>query len=306
MITTLSSSIASFLHNCRFERKLSLHTCRAYRFDLKGFERFIQRTAENVSIAEINRAHFSDYLKILDNHKPTTIRRKLATLKSLFSYLERESLLSQNPVKSFRLKVRVGRRLPKSVSLDAIRTLLTYIRSQIREDISNARETELIRDLAVFEMLFASGMRVGELSNLRTGAIDLKSERVLIYGKGSRERVVPLCSKPVRLAVARYLQRAHRTTGDAFLFLNRRGKRLTEQSIRTSLRRYAAEAGLGKVTPHMIRHTLASLLLARGADLRNIQILLGHSSITTTTIYTHVDDTRQRDVLSAFHPRNLF
>ena len=306
MNTSLPDAINSFLSHCRYERKLSHHTCKAYALDLQGFADFLQKEPSPFTAAQITRTHLGDFLRSLHTLMPTTVRRKLATLKSFFSYLERETFLSDNPLRTVRLNVRIGRRLPKSISLESIKFLLNSIRKEVSQVTTCTAQREHIRDVAVFEMLFLSGMRVGELSNLRMRSLDLKAERILIPGKGNRERIIPLCSKPVNLALSRHLCFASQKDQDAFLFLNRRGRRLSEQSIRTSLRRYSAKAGLGKVTPHMIRHTVATLLLGRGADLRNIQILLGHSSITTTTIYTHVNDSRQREVLTALHPRNLF
>ena len=306
MNTSLSAAITSFLTSCQYERKLSHHTCKAYSLDLRGFALFLAIRIPNLLIDQVTRADVGDFLKSLDGLKPKTIRRKLATLKSFFSYLERESQLSDSPVRLVRLKVRVGRQLPKSISLESIKFLLTSIRKKAKRAETLERQRECFRDIAIFETLFLSGMRVGELSNLKIRSLDLKNGTILIPGKGNRERIIPLCSKPVNLAIARHLRISPKKTPDSFLFLNRCDRRLSEQSIRSLLHRYAQQAGLGKVTPHMIRHTVATLLLGRGADLRNIQILLGHSSITTTTIYTHVNDSRQREVLTALHPRNLF
>ena len=302
----LPETVTSFLTFCRYERKLSHHTCKAYGLDLRGFTLFLGRTTSELFVSQITRSDISEFLKSLDSLKPRTVRRKLATLKSFFSYLEKESYLAESPVRLVRLKVQVGRQLPKSISLKSIKHLLTSIRKVVKRAETPEQLRESIRDIAIFETLFLSGMRVGELSNLRVRALDLKAGTILIPGKGNRERIIPLCSKPVSLAVSRHIRISPQQNPDAFLFLNRSGRRLSEQSIRSRLRNYARDAGLGKVTPHMIRHTVASLLLGRGADLRNIQILLGHSSITTTTIYTHVNDSRQREVLTALHPRNLF
>ena len=306
MNLTLPDAIELFLSSCRFERKLSPHTCKAYALDLRHFCSFVTKSDSVVWIIDLERVTISDFLKSLDGLKARSIRRKLATLKSLFAYLERESHIESSPVHRLKLEVRVGQQLPRSISLESVKRLLTVIRKQLKQATRPYQRRELIRDLAVFETLFLSGMRVGELSHLRVQAVNLETGSILISGKGNRERKVPLCSKPAVTAVMRHMRANSRNHPDAFLFVNRRGVRLSEQSIRTSLRRYAKDAGLEKITPHMIRHTVATLLLGRGAHLRSIQILLGHSSIATTTLYTHVDDSAQREMLSALHPRNLF
>lgn len=306
MNIALPNAVTSFLTSCQYERKLSRHTCKAYALDLRSFALFLAVRIPELLISQITRADVSEFLKSLDGRKPRTIRRKLATLKSFFSYLERESQISESPVRLVRLKVRVGRQLPKLISLESIKFLLISIRKEAKRAVTPERQRECFRDIGILEILFLSGMRVGELSNLKVRSLDLRNGTILIRGKGNRERIIPLCSKPVNVAISRHLRINGYKDSDSFLFLNRRGRRLSEQSIRSLLRRYTQDAGLGKVTPHMIRHTVASLLLGRGADLRNIQILLGHSSITTTTIYTHVNDSRQREVLTALHPRNLF
>jgi integrase/recombinase XerD len=274
--------------------------------DLRRFSSFVTKGDSSRLIVELDRLAISDFLKSLDGLKARTIRRKLATLKSLFAYLERECHIESSPIHRLRLQVRVGRQLPRSTSLESIKSLLAVIRKQLKDTTHSYQRRVLIRDLAIFETLFLSGMRVGELSHLRVQAVNLETQSILISGKGNRERKIPLCSKPTALAVMHHMQANSRNHPDAFLFINRCGVRLSEQSIRTSLHRYAKDAGLGTITPHMIRHTVATLLLARGAHLRSIQILLGHSSIATTTLYTHVDDSAQREILSALHPRNLF
>jgi integrase/recombinase XerD len=163
-----------------------------------------------------------------------------------------------------------------------------------------------IRDVALFELLFSSGMRVSEISNLRVATVDLERGAVLIRGKGNKERFIPICDPEVQSALVAYVAnlRAERAE-DAYFFANRFGRRLSEQSIRMALKRHAKAAGLEKITPHMFRHTVATMLLEQGVDLRFIQTFLGHSSIVTTTIYAHVNDKSQREILNCRHPRRL-
>jgi integrase/recombinase XerD len=305
MTPTLTEAIETFIRVCRDERRLSSHTEKAYRIDLKQFSSFIlaNRTAR---LDEISREDVSRFLAQLPNLKPRSIRRKLATLKSFFSHFERESIISINPIRLIRLNIQMGRRLPRTVSLENMKTLLAHLRKRVRQCSSSQHKAVLLRDQAIFETLFFSGMRVGELANLKTTALDLHDLSILVPGKGNRERVIPICSKPVAKILSRYAAQRRKLGSEHFFFLNRGRKRLSEQSIRNALRHYSGEAALPKITPHMIRHTVATLLLGRGADLRNIQILLGHSSITTTTIYAHVNEAMQRTALTTFHPRHLF
>jgi integrase/recombinase XerD len=295
-----------YLNFCQFERKLSPLTCKAYRLDLQAFGRFLGERANKLQIASITRQDAADYLKTIEQCKGRTIRRKLVVIRSIFTFLEREGLISTNPIASLRLRTVIGRQLPRSISLRSIKVLFEALNSPLTHYSHPVKRQEALRDIAIFETLFLSGMRVSELSNLRRRSLDLDRSTILVSGKGNRERIIPLCSEPVNQAIHHYLHDRGSAEPESFLFRNRRGGRLSEQSIRVRLRRYAEVAGLGRLTPHMIRHTVATLLLTQGADLRNIQILLGHSSIATTTIYTHVNESQQRQVLTALHPRNLF
>ena len=305
MTPTLLEAIEIFIRVCRDERSLSRHTEKAYRIDLSQFAGFVlaQRPAR---LNEITRTDVGGFLAQLSTLKPRSVRRKLAVLKSFFSHFERESIIEASPTRLIRLNIRSGRRLPRSVGIEYIKGLFSHIRKRAEQCDCPQKKAILLRDHAVFEILFFSGMRVGELANLTMSGLDKEKLSILVPGKGNRERVIPICSKPVARILNRYLALREKQDGEPFLFLNRTAKRLSEQSIRSSLKRYGKEASLPQITPHMIRHTVATLLLGQGADLRNIQILLGHSSIATTTIYAHVNEVMQRNSLTTFHPRRLF
>jgi integrase/recombinase XerD len=225
----------------------------------------------------------------------------------MFGFLEREGVVESNPARNLRLDIRLGRILPRTVSL---LTLQAFFRQIYANRTSHVGETQAchlaIRDVALFELMFSSGMRVSEISNLLVTTVDLDRGAVLVRGKGNKERLIPICDNQVHSALIAYVavQGASRE-GDAFFFTNRFGRRLSEQSIRMALKRHARAAGLEKITPHVFRHTVATMLLEQGVDLRFIQTFLGHSSIVTTTIYAHVNDKSQRDMLSHRHPRRL-
>ena len=303
----LSASIQIFLNHCEYERNFSRHTVKAYRLDLRQFSRFTRQQGKSDNLAEVDRSVIRGYARTLHHYKPRTQRRKLATVKSLFGFLEREGFLELNPARNLRLNIRLGRILPRTISLAALQAFFDELYANPNWRMRQAQSRHLaVRDIALFELMFASGMRVSEISDLRIEAVDLQKRAILVRGKGNKERVIPICDDEVHCALLAYrnspsgLQNA-----GGFFFTNRHGRRLSEQSIRIALRRRAERANLGKITPHVFRHTIATMLLEQGVDLRFIQVFLGHSSIVTTTIYAHVNEASQREVLANRHPRRL-
>lgn len=236
--------------------------------------------------------------------KPRTVRRRLATVKSMFSCLERQGFISNDPIGRFRSEVKVGSSLPRIVARSTVRSLLRSPRKQAMSvQVPNAN---LMQEIALLEMLFSTGMRVSEVSATTIKQVDLERQVISVRGKGNREREIPIVCGEFQDALQRQLawRFLNSAEGDAPLFVNRRGILLSDQSIRAILRKHATNIGSKRITPHMLRHTIATLLLEDGVDLRHIQRLLGHSSITTTTIYVHVSERSQRRVLSQKHPRN--
>jgi integrase/recombinase XerD len=303
----LCDSIQAFLNHCEFERNFSGHTVKAYRLDLRQFTRFTAQQGKPSAVAQVDRVLIRAYTRTLHHYKPRTQRRKLATLKSMFGFLEREGLVESNPTRSLRLDIRLGRILPRTISLPVLQAFFRQVYANRSAGVEQTQAGQLaIRDIALFELMFSTGMRVSEISNLLVTTVDLDRGAILVRGKGNKERVIPICDNEVHSALAAYvaIQGVNRSA-DAFFFANRFGRRLSEQSIRMALKRHAKAAGLEKITPHVFRHTVATMLLEQGVDLRFIQTFLGHSSIVTTTIYAHVNDKSQRDVLSQRHPRRL-
>lgn len=304
---SLQNFIRAFLCHCDFERNFSPHTIKAYRLDLAQFARFASAQTPATDGVAVTRPFVREYVRSLHHYQPRTQRRKIATVKSLFSYLEREELIHSNPLRAVRLDVRIGRLLPRTVSFPALRVFFQQLYGNDKLRLKRGRRRDLaLRDVALFELLFSSGMRVSEISNLRVTTVDLERSAVLVRGKGNKERLIPICDQEVRSALLAYLASKPSTpTVDGYFFTNRFGRRLSEQSIRIALHRHAKAAGLEKLTPHMFRHTVATMLLEQGVDLRFIQTFLGHSSIVTTTMYAHVNDKSQREILSTRHPRRL-
>jgi integrase/recombinase XerD len=235
-----------------------------------------------------------------------SIKRKVATLRAFFRYLEREDTIAASPFRKMDVRIREPRRLPRGVPLTALRTLFEHL-YQRKHDLSSggARHYQvLVRDIAVLEVLFATGARVSEVCSLTNEDVDLRLGSVRVLGKGSRERVIALCDPETLETLREYSSLGPSGEPSPYFFRNRMGRRLSEQSVRDMLAKYVRQAGVGQpFTPHMVRHSVATLLLEEGMDIRYIQQLLGHSSITTTQIYTEVHRTGQRQLLLSKHPR---
>jgi integrase/recombinase XerD len=304
---TAQNSVGAFLAHCEFERNFSHHTIKAYRLDLAQFTRFRRAKTESDELAQVDRTFLREFSRTLHHYKPRTQRRKLAAVKSLFAFMEREGLIGLNPTRTLRLDIRLGRLLPRTMSLPALQRFFHQLYTKYAASITCKKFKDMaVRDIALFELLFSSGMRVSEVSNLRVSTVDLERRTVLVRGKGGKERMIPICDSEVHSALVAYtLTQPNDRGSDEFFFTNRFGRRLSEQSIRIALKHHATAAGLEKVTPHLFRHTVATMLLEQGVDLRFIQTFLGHSSIVTTTIYAHVNDNSQREVLNQRHPRRL-
>jgi integrase/recombinase XerD len=303
-MNTLHTAIEWFLTHCSDHRKLSPHTLKAYEFDLLHFRTFASDPAGDVPISAVDRKLIQRWLRAMNDVKPRTVRRRLATLKSMFSCLERHANLDNNPLAGFRSEVKVGISLPRTIARATVRSLLRSPRRIFAA--TNSLKRRRTRDIALIELLFSTGMRVSEVAAANIGHVDMDRLVISVRGKGNREREIPIVCEAFREALDQNLagRLTEHAKPDDPLFVNRRGSRISDQSIRAIIRRYAAGIGARRITPHMLRHTVATLLLEDGVDLTHIQRLLGHSSITTTTIYVHVSERTQRKALSSRHPRN--
>lgn len=304
-MSTYANISQSFLNYCRNERRMSQHTVRAYRLDLDRFGEFLAAHHQSVALADISKEHLRTYQQLLAHLKPRSVSRRMAALRSLFYYVENEKLIAVSPFEGLRLRIRIGRSLPRTLGHKTVeRVFRTLYNRPATTAVATLRKQ---RDIAVVELLFGAGLRVGEISNLSSERIDLDSESIRVDGKGARERLVPIVSGELKTALSEYAQ--CRSTSDPQslrFFVNQKGgRRLSEDAIRRTVHRLARAAGVGRVTPHMFRHTFATLLLDRGVDLRVIQRLLGHSSIVTTTIYAQVSERSQRKVMTSANPRML-
>lgn len=290
----------AYLEHCRYQKTLDAKTIKAYSIDLKQFFAFMATTDGNLSKSNVS----AYIMQLHKDYAPRSAKRKIATLKAFFSYLEYEELLEANPFSRLRIKFREPKLLPRSIPLDSIRKILAAVHQSIDTALTNTQKRIAMRDAAVLELLFATGVRVSELCLLTSHDIDLQEGIVRIYGKGSKERIVQIENAEVLETVQAFSSLVENSQTDYF-FMNRLNNRLSEQSVRSIVNKYVRIAGLPvHVTPHMFRHSFAALLHDEDVDIRYIQRLLGHSSILTTQIYTHVTNSKQREILAVRHPRN--
>jgi len=296
----LNEVIVKYLKVCEYQKNLNWKTIKAYRIDLQYFSAYLTGNLKN-----INRNIISEY--IMDMHKKykvKSIKRKIASIKSFCNYLENEEILEINPFLKLRFKLREPRLLPKTMSLKVIESILKVAHQEIKNSESPYQFKYNLRNAVIIELLFATGMRVSELCGLNLSDIDIAEGIFKIYGKGSKERVIQISNSSVLDVLKRYQENLLSQNEKAF-FINRLGRRLSEQSVRNIIQKISGKIeNKLHVTPHMFRHSFATLLLEEDVDIRYIQRLLGHSSITTTEIYTHVTLSKQNSILLQKHPRN--
>lgn len=302
----MDEGIANFLSALSVEKGSSNNTLDAYRNDLSQFAAFVrEQTAKSketqLGWEVVDRSLLLNYLVNLRerSYAPATMARKMAAVKSFFNFLVAEGRLEKSPAEGI-AGPKVGKSLPKAISVDEVGRLL---------ELPDKRSTpEGKRDKAMLELLYATGMRVTELVSLNVRDVNLRAGFVRCFGKGSKERIIPIHSKAIR-AVKGYLDdvraRLLGATGETALFLNRRGQRLTRQGLWLILKGYAKKAGIETgITPHVLRHSIATHLLHSGKmNLRELQELLGHANISTTQVYTHLTTERMRRVYDSAHPR---
>jgi integrase/recombinase XerD len=296
----MSAAIASFLIHVRVEKGLSENTLSAYRRDLLKFEEFTKR--RKLTLEAVTRDELVDFLAGLYRQKleSRTVARQLATLRNFFRFAQVQELIPEDP--SINLdSPKIRRHLPGYLRLEEVEKLLEQ---------PDAKTPTGLRDKAMLEVLYSTGLRVSELTGLGVSDLDSKVGCVRCIGKGDKERIVPVGKKALGV-VDKYLREGRpellaqaKTAGSRALFVNRRGVALSRVGVWKILSAYGRRAGLRvALTPHMLRHSFATHLLERGADLRSVQLMLGHADISTTQIYTHVVEERLKQIYKAHHPR---
>ncbi len=303
----MEDSISSFLQHLIVEKGFSRNTWEAYRNDLGQFEQFLEerqngQAAGGVPWLAVDLNLLNQYITELRDRKgyrDTTTARKVAAIKSFFSFLLLNGYISEDPTESLG-SPRIGRTLPKCLSEDDVTRLLDVA--------AQAGTPESNRDATILELLYATGLRVSELVSLNVSDIDFQEAYIRCWGKGSKERLVYLYPKAVA-ELRKYLGSARVSLlgshkGENALFVNHRGERLTRQWVWSILKTYSKKANIDEgITPHTLRHSFATHLLQNGASLRHVQELLGHSSISTTQVYTHLTNHHLRQEYEKSHPR---
>jgi integrase/recombinase XerD len=294
--------VLDFLAYLEFERGLSRNTLEAYRSDLLQLGEHLRRSG--VDALEATHSDLADFVSDLaaGGEKrppvaPATLQRKVACLRSFYRHLRRTDLIADDPTVHLRAP-KQGRKLPQVLTRGEVASLLEQPRGT---------EPPALRDRALLELMYACGLRASEAIGLEVGDVDLETGVLRARGKGAKERLVPIGSAASRAVVAYLTSGRPRLVGErleAALFVNHRGSRLTRQGLYKVVQRHARAAGLaGKMSPHTLRHTFATHLLAGGCDLRSLQEMLGHADIATTQVYTHLSAERLKDVYFDAHPR---
>ncbi len=287
--------IDSFLDALWMERGLSDNTLSAYRSDLYKFSSWLQQ--QHIDLVKVQANEILAYLALSESNSARTVARRLSSLRRLYEYLLREDQIKYNPVSNVDAP-RLGRSLPKTLTESEVEALL---------EAPDTEDMLGLRDKCMLEVLYATGLRVSELVGLTLQQVNLRQGVVRVTGKGNKERLVPLGEEATQ-SIDQYLSFSRneilkKSMSDA-LFPSKRGKAMTRQTFWHMIKRYTVIAGINKtLSPHVLRHAFATHLINHGADLRVVQMLLGHSDISTTQIYTHVARERLKDLHSEHHPR---
>lgn len=290
--------VEQFLNYLSVERGLAGNTISAYRIDLLKFSDFLKKRGAD-SVEGVKKDDLTKYLMHLKDSglAANSISRNLAALKTFYKFLVNEKFVKEN-VAGILESPKLWKKLPETLDINEVDKLL---------GAPNIRNWRGIRDKASLELLYATGMRVSELANLKLASLNLDVGFVRCVGKGSKERIVPL-GKSAKEAIIRYINKSRnrlvKGKDDSSLFITKLGRRMSRQSFWKMIKSYAHKAGIKKdISPHILRHSFATHLLEKGADLRIVQEMLGHSDISTTQIYTHIDKERLKSIHHKYHPR---
>lgn len=299
-VMNLQDKINEYINYCMKQKNLSQLTIKAYKIDLAQF----CSHNSNMSIDKENLICFVQDLHA--KFKPKTVRRKIASVKAFIHYLCYQDYIENNPFDRIDTSFKEPKLLPRTIPERIIRQIFTAVYKNIATAASQNQRNIAIRNAAVIELLFATGARVSEICSLKTIDVDIDDQTVRIYGKGARERIIQIENSEVLSILKQYADTfSDNISENGFFFINNRRQRLSEQSVRIIIRNLENQIGSDiHITPHMFRHSMATLLLEEDVDIRYIQRILGHSSITTTQIYTHVTSLKQKEILKTKHPRN--
>lgn len=304
-MNNLQNQITKYLNYCQEQKRLDSKTLKAYQIDLKQFYSDIPITEANQITPDIIEKYIS---KLHQTCKPKTAKRKIASTKAFFRYLEYKEIIARNPFNRIQIRFREPAILPKTIPLYIVETFLSTIYKQRTTAPTAYQKRNALRDAAIIELLFATGIRITELCSLKPFDINLHEKTLLIYGKGSKERKIQIGNDDVITILQEYEKNfANEIQACNCFFVNQSSRPLSDQAVRRMINKYASLAAIElHITPHMFRHTFATCLLEADVNIRYIQEMLGHSSINITEIYTHVAMSKQRDILISKHPRKDF
>lgn len=294
----IREKVQDYLDYCQYRKELDGKTLKAYRIDLRQYFDFL--TCDNPGKEEIEK-YITDLHK---KYKQKTVKRKIASIKAYYSYLEEEDLILGNPFHKIKVKFKESLILPRIIPKEEIEQLLKCM--YVEPEKKGEKTVKFwLRDIAIVETLFATGARVYEVSNIKADCVNLNSGSIRIMGKGGKERYIQIGEQSVlELLKKYYAENETEIKASGYFFVNQRGDRFSEQSIRIMIKKYAKRAGIERnITPHMFRHSVATYLIEEGADISCVQQILGHSSIKTTQIYVHIAARVQAEVLRSMHPR---
>ena len=286
------SNLRSFLNYLLVDKGLSNNTVKAYEADISSFFQWLDN--EDLKYKNLQEDHINQYISFLFQRKmrSSSVNRKISSIKSFYIFLVKRNLVKNSPLNHL-VTPKQEKYLPESMSEAEVDKLLNS------PDVSNKIEN---RDKAMIEMLYATGMRISELVNLKITDVDMKRCVVKVFGKGSKERLVPFGETALD-SLRSYLNEREQSSSKE-IFLSNRGKKMTRVAFWQRVKIYLIRENLkNSISPHTLRHAFATHLLNRGADLRSVQLLLGHSDLSTTQIYTHIAKQRLSDVLKKHHPR---
>ena len=304
-MNNLQKLIENYLEYCKYQKRLDAKTLKAYNIDLRQFSEQVS----SIDVLDITPYILENYIANLhQKFKPKTAKRKIASVKALFHYFEYKEILDINPFNKIQVKFREPVILPKTIPLNTVELFFSTIYKHHSNAKTDFQRKNTLRDAAVIELLFSTGIRISELCSLKMNDVDLCDRTILIYGKGSKERKLLIGSDDVISVLEKYkgifLEKIQICN---HFFVNQNGSILSDQAVRRMINKYTSLAAIDMhITPHMFRHTFATSLLEADVDIRYIQEMLGHSSINITEIYTHVAMSKQRDILMTKHPRKDF
>ena len=296
----LEKQLESYYEDCEFRKRLNEKTIKAYTIDLNQYLEFITTT-------EINQKIINEYIHYLNKKylKYKTIKRKIASVKAFYSYLEYEEIIDYSPFNKIKTKIKEPKLLPKTIQKDYIDKIIHLLLKDLKNSKTEFQKKISLRNITLISVMFSTGIRVSELCNIKLKDIDLLEKKLKIFGKGSKERILYLGNSNVVQLCQMYLTYNNTCKKNEYFFLNKFNKKLSEQTVRILLKKIESELELSThITPHMFRHTFATTLLEKGVDIRYIQNILGHSWISTTQIYTYVTYSKQKEILTNKNPIN--